>query len=312
MRLLEVPCPVCSADDPVVLYPDTLGANPPLFGYKWVPGIRKMYRVVRCNACGHAYCSPRLENMYQHYEDVLDEEYLKNEPLRVATAKNVLPVIRKHRPTGRLLDVGCSTGDFLTAARESYDVEGLELSRRALGIARGRGLAVHALTLKDYVESAKPFDVITLWGVIEHLEHPCDELERINRLLKPDGIVCLWTGDMGSLYSKVFGQAWWYMIGQHIQFFSKKSMDEAMGRCGFERAYMGVYPYVMSFRYLAVSLSRYPVIGDVARAAFKWTGLDKRTFILRKSDEMFAIYRKSRDIPARAAVEAGNGARYVS
>ena len=255
-----------------------------------------MYRTVRCLACGHVYCSPRLENMYQYYKDVEDEGYLHNEPLRTETARNVIQTIQKFAPAGRLLDVGCSTGDFLQVAREYYQVEGLELSHWALEVAKHRGLTVHPTKLNEITGAHESFDIVTLWGVIEHFEYPKSELERVNRALKMDGIVCLWTGDVDSFYSKFLGSMWWYRLGQHIQFFSWKSMDHLMSDCGFTRVYKGVYPYVISFEYLGISLSRYFLIGRLAKILFSLAGLRKRRFVLRKSDEMFGIYRKVRRV----------------
>jgi hypothetical protein len=69
-------------------------------------------------------------------------------------------------------------------------------------------------------------------------------------------------------------------------------MDHLMSANGFERVHKGIYPYVISFKYLGISLSRYPGVGAVARSLFRVLGLDRRQFVIRKSDEMFAIYRK--------------------
>ena len=292
MKLVDVPCPVCTDTDYKVLYPDMLGTNPPVFGYKWTPEICNTYRIVKCNACGHVYSNPRLENMYQYYKDVIDRDYLKNSDLRMQTAKAILPAVLKIVPSGRLLDVGCSTGDFLSVAEEYYEVEGLELSKWAFDIAKQRGLLIHTKKLDEMNDADSKYDIITMWGVIEHLEYPRVELRHVNRLLNNGGIVCFWTGDSNSIYHKLLRGKWWYLLGQHIQFFNKKSLDRLMNDAGFSPVYKGIYPYVMSLKYLGISLSRYPLIGSLARKLFKIFRLEKRKFILKKSDEMFAIYRK--------------------
>ncbi len=296
MKFIEVHCPVCAANDYDVVFPDTLGRRPPVFGYKWVPEIRNMYRAVRCRACAHVYSSPRLDNMYAYYTDVVDESYLANDQLRRETAEIVLQTLRQFAPSGKLLDVGCSTGDFLMVAKKYYDVEGLELSDWAAEIARKQGLTVHVEKLEQLVQAKPLYDVATMWGVIEHLEHPATEARHINRLLRTGGIVTLWTGDSDSFYARLLGQRWWYILGQHIQFFNWRSLDRLMSDCGFVRVHKGVYPYVISFKYLGISMSRYRGIGAVARTAFRLLGLNNRRFVLKKSDEMFAVYRKVRDV----------------
>ena len=295
-KLVSIPCPVCDAGAFKVLFPDRLGANSPVFGYKWTPEIRKTYRIVRCDACGHVYCSPRLADMYEDYKEVIDEGYLLNEDLRVRTARNVIGTIRKFAPGGLLLDVGCSTGDFLHAARDSHEVEGLELSAWASQFAAKRGLKIHVKKLEEMKGADGAYDVITLWGVIEHLEWPKREMRHVNRLLKKGGIACFWTGDSDSFWARLLGRHWWYLMGQHIHYFNWRSMDRLLADAGFERVHKGVYPYVISFAYLGIGLSRYPGIGSVARFLFRILGLGKKSFVLMKSDEMFGIYRKVRDL----------------
>lgn len=297
MEFSGVNCSVCERNDYKVVYPDTLGKNVPVFGYKWTPDIRKMYRLVQCKHCSHAYASPRLMDMYKYYEDVEDESYLNNSELRKKTGRKVLATISKYIDNGRLLDVGCSTGDFLEVAKETYGVEGLELSSWASKIAAEKGLNIYSETLQERVKECKnPYDIVTMWGVIEHLENPKRELKFVNKLLNQGGIVCFWTGDFSSIYSKIFRQKWLYMLGQHIQFFSWKSMDYLMKDCGFERVHKGIYPYVISFKYLGISLSRYPYVGSFAKRCFRMLGLEEKVFTIKKSDEMFAIYKKVNNV----------------
>ena len=231
-NLTEFPCPVCGAVDYQELYPDKLGNGLPKFGYDFSPRHSDHYRVVRCAHCQHAYCSPRPANLYRSYLDVQDAEYLRNEAQRVATYEKTIDTIRRFKPQGKLLDVGCASGDFLAVARRNYGVEGLELSRWAAALARERGYAVHACRLSELLQSTL-YDVVTMWGVIEHFEFPRHELAEIRRLLTPHGLVCLWTGDIDSLPSRLLGSKWWYVQGQHIQFFSLRSLDGLFASAGF-------------------------------------------------------------------------------
>lgn len=290
--LIEIDCPVCSSSDYTVLFKDTLGEKPPVFGYKWTPDIRLTYRIVNCAQCTHSYCSPRLQDMYSHYEEVADQGYLDNKPLRIGSAEKVLTTIRQYCASGRLLDVGCSTGDFLTVARQYYDVEGLELATWAVDVAQQQDLVVHEQTLEAFSKTGEQFDVITMWGVIEHLEFPYQELLHINRLLKKNGLVCLWTGDNESIYAKIFKHKFWYILGQHIQYFNRRSLTSLMQKAGFECVYDGIYPYVISLDYLGTSLSRYPFVGWVAKKILSLPFLRNRKITLNLSSEIFAIYKK--------------------
>lgn len=297
MKFSEIDCPVCAANDYRVIFPDTLGQNPPVFGYKWTPEIRRTYRVIRCKVCGHGYCSPRLQEMYSYYCDVMDEGYLENAPLRTESANRVLGKIREYIPSGTLLDVGCGTGDFLQVAKKSFQAEGLEVSNWALHESRKKGLTVHKKILSEFCEGRKTlYDIVTLWGVIEHLENPLPDMQRINRLLRENGLVCLWTGDLDSWLAKLLGHRWWYILGQHIQYFSRHSLDALMQRSGFQREFSGIYPYVISCGYLGVRLCPYRFVGPVFKSILGHRLLNKRIFTLYLPSEIFGIYRKVRNL----------------
>ena len=288
---VDFPCPICGSNDHRLLYPDTLKNDFPRFGYEFSAGHTRTYRIVMCENCGHAYCSPRPLDIWKHYHDVEDKAYLGCQPQRISTARKVLKKMLQFKKSGRLLDIGCATGDFLSVARDFYEVEGLELSRWTSRIALGRGLIVHSCTL-DALKPAKPYDVMTLWGVIEHFEDPAREIQKMARLLNQGGYVCLWTGDIKSIPSKVLGKKWWYVQGQHIQYFSQRSLRKIFSQNGFEHVWSGLYPYVMTMDSISGSLNRYPLIGKLSKYVLKQPFLSSRMLTLALPGEMFAIFRK--------------------
>lgn len=287
----ELLCPICGSARYRVRHPDTLGDAYPVFGYSFGRAHARTYRVVRCDDCGHAYASPRPADLWKHYQDVAEPHYLQYQAQRAETAKSVLKRIARWRTGGRLLDVGCATGDFLAVAAASYEAEGLELSDWAIRIARERGLTVHRSLLAD-LKPPRPYEVITLWGVIEHFERPVDEIRQMRRLLGPSGIVCVWTGDVGSWPARFLGKYWWYKQGQHIQMFSSGSLRKAFEDNGFERVWQGIYPHTTTFSSISQSLDRYPTLSGLLRGVLTRTPLARAEVTLSIPGEMFAIFRK--------------------
>jgi len=287
----DIPCPVCGSSRYRVLYPSTLGDDLPVFGYDFSPEHNRTYRVVACEDCSHGYCSPRPPDLYVGYHDVQDAPYLENREQRILTSKLAVARIRQWLDRGRLLDIGCSTGDFLTVAREHFEVEGLELSRWAVDLARGKGLKIHDYRLSA-IQASGSFDVVTLWGVIEHFDEPRIEAEQMHRLLKPGGLVFLWTGDIRSSTARLFGRRWWWYQGQHIQMFSERSLVKLFEDHGFERVWIGRYPYVMVLKSVAKSMMRYPIAGRVMRWLVDTLRLQDVTVTFRLPGEMFAVFRK--------------------
>lgn len=254
------PCPVCGSNEVRVWYPSQIrDVDEVSFSYTFRPQHTRTFQVVRCASCTHAYCSPVPDEIAVHYKEVVDEEYLRHRDSRLLSAGEVVRSILKRGGSGRLLDIGCATGDFLDAARQSgFDTEGLELSSWTSTIARERGLVVHQERLETLAtRNEGRFDVITLIGVIEHFSDPLAEMQRICRLLGPGGMVVVWTGDVDSITSRLMGRRWWYWQGQHIQYFTRRSLELLCSRSGLEAAGIERYPFAATSRTVNNSLRRY-------------------------------------------------------
>jgi len=263
----------------------------PRFDYNFSPDHNLTYRIVKCLECGHGYSSPRPEKLWINYKEVIDEVYLRNDVQRIETAKKVILHLRKFLSSGRLLDVGCATGDFLSVAKGYFDVEGLELSQWSAEIARSRGFIVHESELGE-LQGGELYDIITLWGVIEHFENPVKEVINIGKLLKRGGIVSLWTGDFDAILSKILGRRWWWVQGQHINLFSRRSLSTLFENNGFKVLDISVYPYVMTMRSISESLGRYPLITKLTKGVFNAGVFADRKINIKLPGEMFATFIK--------------------
>lgn len=290
-----VPCPVCRSNDVRVWYHSQISdVNEVSFSYTFQPRHMRTFQVVRCMACTHAYCSPLPDEIAAHYEDVVDDEYLRHRNSRLLSSREVIRSILKRGGSGRLLDIGCATGDFLDAARESgFDTEGLELSSWSSKIAREKGLIVHQERLEAFTSRNEGrFDVITLIGVIEHFSEPAAEMERIRRLLRPGGMVVLWTGDVDSITSRLTGRRWWYWQGQHIQYFTRRSLELLCSRSGLETVGVERYPFAATSQTINNSLRRYPLHGLLSRLVSPAFAL-KPIWNLRIPGELLLFARRS-------------------
>ena len=200
-------------------------------------------------------------------------------------------MLKRYQPSGRLLDVGCSAGFFLSAASGTYQVEGLELSHWSVGLAEKKGFTIHRKRLEEFYPTV-PYDLITLWGVIEHFENPSAEIAHIGRMLAPGGHVALWTGDIQSLPARVLGNRWWYFLGQHIQMFTEKSIIRLFADNGFDPVHRGIYPYTVSLKSVNRSLRRYPWLHAITNPLFTHPLLSDRSITLKVPGEMFLVFRK--------------------
>ena len=76
--------------------------------------------------------APGLEDLYG--EDYF-ETRLSNDPERVAQFRSEGELIRRYVRSGRAMDIGCSTGEFLSAIDWQDERFGMEISEYARAIA---------------------------------------------------------------------------------------------------------------------------------------------------------------------------------
>jgi len=145
------------------------------------------------------------------------------------------------RKPASVLDVGCGTGDFLMHWESSIAVEGIELSKRSAQIARKRGLVVH----DDFFENInfdKRYEVVTCYAFIEHLVNPLVSLDKLARIVAPEGILIIMIPAYQSFKRWIidtFTSIRWHMYSppEHLSFYSKKFLDTYFSNKGFNLKY---------------------------------------------------------------------------
>ena len=280
-----VPCVVCGSASQEPIYEDELGDEMPSVDYAFSEHTRKTFRIVRCKYCGHIFTNP-MPQLSGCYEDTVDKVYIESSRQRYATARRAVSRILKFCRSGRLLDVGCSTGIFLDEAKKYFDVQGVEISSWAAKIASQRH-QVYQKPLSELGLNAT-FDVITLWGVIEHFKDPFLELSFIHNALVADGLCVIYTGDVSAWLPRLLKKRWWWYQGMHLHYFSKNTLSILAKRCGFEVVGAKTYCSYFQLFSLARSISRYR-IGRLLAPILQLPKIKKMLVPLSISGEM-AIY----------------------
>jgi len=223
----------------------------------------KTFNVVKCCACSTVFLDfknrvmdPQVVYSPDYYQE-RNEHYLKNiiiDPIHGPENPSIIDfgegfkLIDSFKQPGRLLDVGCGMGIFLTMAKErGWEVSGVDISDYATGFARERfSINCFVGRLKNANFPNNYFDVITLWDVIEHFESPLEELEEIRRILSDDGIIFFDTPNVESLMRQI--AHWLYRITGglfkypvkklyhqfHLYYFSIKTLKMLLDKSGFE------------------------------------------------------------------------------
>jgi len=205
--------------------------------------------LLRCSACGQLISQCTEAHYWQSMQEFDDSQgtlpKAGSEGGRLRRSKKFLDQIAKllGQPAGeiRLLDVGCSSGAFLHAAvKLGFRAEGVEPAPKAAATARAAGLKVHRGLLQEAGYADGQFDAITLFEVIEHLQHPQELLQECRRILRPGGILLVGTGNAGSWSMAAMGARWEYLHiakhGGHVSFFNLGSIASLAQHSGFSVA----------------------------------------------------------------------------
>jgi predicted Zn finger-like uncharacterized protein len=293
-RWANVPCNVCGADQSAVLHPSTLQALPSYRVTDHQIGCHPA--LVRCQQCGLVYANPQPADLAALYERCEGDPLYEGETAgRLRTFAWLLSRLQKQVAGGRLLDVGCSVGLLLVAAREQgWQVCGLEPSAwAARQAALAHEIPVTQGTLADAPPSYQDFDAITLVDVLEHLADPATELARARRLLRPGGVILISTPDISAAAARFLGERWWGMLPTHLWYFDRRALRRLLEQSGFRILEIARARRSFSLDYWANKLNSYsPHLGRVVSWALRVSGLGSQSFWLDLGDQLLVIARK--------------------
>ena len=242
LKLTRVQCCVCDADDA-----SKVGAGRD-FEYHTSDD---RFAAMQCNSCGLVYLNPRpeiseFETIYPpsyHAFDFAAEDYGIVYKIRSRLEANRLLSWCAGLPDdARILDVGCGDGFHLQLlqkyGKKSWQLEGIDLDKRAARMAEKSGLKIHLGSVEDLDLPENYYDLAFMIQTIEHVEKPDAILRAVKRILKPNGKLVVVTDNTDSIDFGLFKKSYWggYHFPRHWNLFNRKSLTKLAEKVGFEVA----------------------------------------------------------------------------
>ena len=212
------------------------------------------FRLVRCCECRLVFVSNppdagAIEALYAsasrcYHAELRDPASVQFRRIARMAASH-LDFVRQVAGPGELVDVGCSTGQFLALAHDhGFACSGIELSPDSAAYAeKVTGLPVERGTIHDSRVPLGSCDVVTMFDVIEHVPDPISDLAAAWWLLRPGGWLVLSTPNIDGLFPKAS-----YPLARilnhwphpepplHLYQFSVRTLSAMVARSGFDVA----------------------------------------------------------------------------
>jgi 2-polyprenyl-3-methyl-5-hydroxy-6-metoxy-1,4-benzoquinol methylase len=207
-------------------------------------------RLLRCGTCDLVYVSPTFDEAHYaevyasaEYQDIVRDLGIKSHEYRVERfGRERVSIMARHLDVARprYLDVGCSTGFVVEAARDAgWEAIGTDLNPSAIEFGRTRQLDLRTVALDDAGFEPGSFDAVSLFDVLEHLLAPVETIRACVRLLRPGGIVFLYVPNYDSASRLLMGKdAHFIWPTHHLNYYTPATIRDLLARQGLETAYI--------------------------------------------------------------------------
>lgn len=250
-------CPVCSNDQfsPFLVCKDYLVSQ-------------QDFTIQQCDECGFRFTNPRPDKaeIGSYYKS---DQYISHNDANVGLISTAYRTVRNHtlqtklklidqlnKGAGRLLDVGCGTGAFLeTCKTGGWDVTGVEPDSDARAASTEK-LQINIMSDMNALMEAQPFDIISLWHVLEHIPDLNQAIPQLYRLLDERGSLLIAVPNSDSYDATYFKKYWAaYDVPRHLHHFTPSTIEPLFKKNGFRLTEQ--HPMNFDALYIAMLSTRY-------------------------------------------------------
>jgi SAM-dependent methyltransferase len=243
----------------------------------------QFFSIVRCSGCTLLYVNPRpdTESLPAYYAAEGYDPFVSSgnaASLKTTAYRFVRRFTMRRKAArvaaglpkgGRALDVGCATGEMIVQLKlRGFDAYGVEPNPAAAEFARSTlGLTVWSGSIGDVPAHAGPFDLITLWHVLEHVPDLNRALKQLHGMLTASGRLAIAVPNPLSLDAKVYGSTWVaWDAPRHLYDFEPAVLTALLETSGFRAERQGAVAFDAFYHCL---LSEKPGAAGTVKAAVR-------------------------------------------
>ncbi len=196
------------------------------------------YSILKCPDCSLRFLDPMpsedcLAEFYASHENFNHYAKVAERKLKSGAAK--IKRLMKYAPSGSFIDIGCSTGANVEAARRlGFSSSGIDLCRESIEFAQknfpGCDFKVGSLEAVD-----AEFDLVFCTEVLEHVTKPHEFIESIARIMKPGAVLYMTTPDAGHFRVPRDFARWKHVHApDHLAYYQLSTVKRLLGEHGIE------------------------------------------------------------------------------
>ena len=170
------------------------------------------------------------ENQFEkNYKDVEDQKYISQIKYKKIYFENFCKKISHQLNKDiNILEIGSYYGALGSIIKNKVkNYSGLELSNHGSNYSKKEfDLNIFNETIEEHSKRGIKYDVIIMADVIEHFSDPFKVFKIISKILSKNGRVILSTFNIDSLYAKITGKNYHWIIPFHLVYFSNKTLSK--------------------------------------------------------------------------------------
>ena len=203
------------------------------------------FAIQQCQTCSFRLTNPRpgADSIGAYYKS---EQYVSHNDKSSGLVNAAYRLVRKYTlqsklnlinelngRRGKILDVGCGTGAFLGSCQKGgWQVTGVEPDPEARTVAANKLGADVKPDLKALIEM-QPFDIISLWHVLEHIPDLNESITILHKLLANQGTLLIAVPNSDSYDAQHFKQFWAaYDVPRHLHHFTPSTIEHLFKKHG--------------------------------------------------------------------------------